>query len=313
MSSELRGARVRVPCSTSNMGVGFDTLGLALDRYLEVGFEPAGRELTTERSGTLADVEDSGDLIVSTFTEAVRTAGAEPGGMLRIHSEIPVARGLGSSAAAALAGFDLARAALGLPPSPEAAFAFAHRSDGHGDNAAPCLWGGLRAVARGVDGLPRGIELPLSEAVGFAFAAPSAGVSTAAARAALPKLVTHKVATAQLGRMAALLAGLARGDPELIRIGTDDELHVPFRITLIPNAHNAMVAAGEAGAWAATISGAGTGLIAFCDPGRADDVARAMREVFAAGHDDPDCLGFALRPDRDGLVRLEAALPGRLH
>jgi homoserine kinase len=293
------------------MGAGFDTLGLALDRYLDVAFEPGGAGLTVRRSGTLTELDqDAHDLIASTFLRTLRTAGADPAGVLSARSDVPFARGLGSSAAAVLAGFDLARAALGLPHDRESAFAAAYTSDGHGDNAAPCLLGGLRAVAPGIDGLPRIIELPLSDAVGFAFAAPSSGASTTAARSALPRLVTHRVAAAQLGRITALVAGLATGDPELIRIGTEDELHVPFRLTLIPNAHNAIVAAGEAGAWAATISGAGTGLIAFCEPRLADAVARAMRDVFAGGHHDPGCLGYALRPDRRGLVRLEGDVPG---
>lgn len=308
MTATLCPGRVRVPCSTSNLGAGFDTVGLALDRYLDVRFEPGGSGLSVRRGGTLADLAlDADDIIARVFGDTLRAAGAEPAGRLVATSEIPLARGLGSSAAAALAGFDLARAALGLPPSPEAAFAAAYHRDGHGDNAAPCLWGGLRAVTLGVDGLPRAIELPLSGAVGFAFAAPASGVATATARAALPRLVTHQVASASLGRLAALLSGLATADRELIEIGMDDELHVPFRITLIPNAHNALLAAGEAGAWAATISGAGTGLIAFCAPDCAAEVAEAMRSVFAGGQDDPECLGYALRPDHRGMVRVDHA------
>ena len=306
-SGDLQAARVRVPCSTSNLGAGFDTLGLALDRFLEVAFEPGGSDLVVELDGTLLEVEARDDLIARTFAATVQEAGLRAVGTLRASSQIPVARGLGSSAAAVLAGFDLARAALGLPHSPEAAFATAYAHEGHGDNAAPCLLGGLRAVVPGIDGLPRTIGLPLSDAVGFAFAAPASGLPTARARAALPKLVTHKVAVDQMGRIAALLSGLAQGDPELIRIGADDELHVPFRITLIPNAHNAIVAAGEAGAWAATISGAGTGLLAFCEPAAAERVAHAMREVFAGGKAGPGCIGMALRPDRVGLSRVAGA------
>lgn len=301
----LKSAWVRVPCSTSNMGVGFDTLGLALDRYLEVSFEPADGPLSLERTGTLETIEDDAeDLVAATFARVVRGAGAEPRGSILAHSDIPVARGLGSSAAATLAGYELARAALDLPPDHDGAFERARDRDGHGDNAAPCLWGGLRAVVPGVDGRPRVVELPLSEGVGFAYAAPAQGLATEKARAALPRLVTHRVATAQLGRLAALLQGLATADPDLIRVGSDDELHVPFRITLIPNAHNAIVAAGEAGAWAATISGAGTGLLAYCDPRDAEKVARAMHRVLAAGGPGDECPAFALRPDREGLVRL---------
>ncbi len=228
-----------------------------------------------------------------------------PGGRLHIHSQIPVARGLGSSAAARVAGHDLARAALGQPLNQESAFRFACARESHGDNAAPCALGGLRAVVPGPEGL-RPLLLTLSEDVGFAYAAPAAGVSTAAARAALPRQVAHEVAAAQLGRLAALIRGLADGDPALIRIGTQDELHVPHRLPLIPGAYNAISAGYDAGAWAVTISGSGSGLIALCAPEAAGPVAAAMHEVFDSGADDPDCVGFALDPDFEGLARPDA-------
>lgn len=297
-------ARVRVPCSTSNLGAGFDTLGLALDRYLTVDFTPGDGGLHVARTGTLARLEgDRGDdLFLWSFSAVMTGAGAELGGELRMHSEIPVARGLGSSAAALVAGHELARAVLGFDPAPMEAFRAAALREGHGDNAAPCAFGGLQTVVPGPSG-PRALPLELSEQVGFAYAAPSVGVSTAAARAALPRHVDHDVATAGLGRLAALLRGLATCDPDLIRTGFEDELHVPYRLPLIPGATEAMDAAYEAGAWAVTISGSGSGLIAACTPEVADQVANAMHAVFLAGADDPECVGFSLKPDLDGVRR----------
>lgn len=303
MESLLRAA-VRVPCSTSNLGSGFDTLGLALNRYLHASFEPGGGVFEVERTGTLTALEGEAtdrDHAASVFLSTLSARGVVPKGLLRLHSEIPVARGLGSSAAALVAGHDLARGVQGLPSDPTASFRIACEREGHGDNAAPCALGGLRAVIPGEGGV-RTLALELSSDVGFAYAAPAAGISTRAARAALPTHVPHEVAVAGLGRLAALLRGLALGDADLIRAGVRDELHVPHRLPLIPGAIEAMAAGYDGGAWGVTISGSGSGLIAMCAPDDAAAVAAAMENVFRSGGD--DAVGFALHPDFEGLERL---------
>lgn len=299
-------ARVRVPCSTSNLGAGYDTIGLALDRYLDVTFQPDDSgSLRLERTGTLERLDEEGapDLVASTLTRLLARDGITAGGLLRMHSNVPVARGLGTSAAAVLAGYDLALAARGKPGDEDGAFGAALGHEGHGDNAAPSLFGGLRAVARTGDG-PVVIGLVLSEDVGFAYAAPAAGVSTKEARDLLPREVPHRVAAASLGRLVALMRGLAEANPELLRIGVADELHVPHRLPLIPSSMAAISAGRDAGAWAVTVSGAGSGLIAMCPPADAEQVASAMHEVFDAGAGDPECVGFAVHPDMTGLQRL---------
>lgn len=303
--SELLPARVRVPCSTSNFGSGYDTIGLALDRYLEAAFDPddSGR-LEVERAGTLEHLDEAKpDLAASAFEERLSRFDRRASGTLRLHSDIPVARGLGTSAAALVAGFDLADAACGRERDDDGGFDAAFRREGHGDNVAPCLFGGLRAVVRTPEG-PVVLGLDLSERVGFAYAAPAGGVSTEEARRLLPERVLHGVATTTIGRVVALVRGLAEGDAELIRIGVTDELHVPYRLPLIPGADAAMSAGRDAGAWAVTVSGAGSGLIAMCDPDDAAAVAAAMHQSFDAGSADPECVGFSVRPDMKGLERL---------
>jgi len=305
MSGTLQAAVVRVPGSTSNLGSGFDTIGLALDRHLVASFEPdASGGLRVERTGTLTRLASfpGPDLVAETFRTAVAATGVEASGSLRLHSTIPVIRGFGSSAAAMLAGIDLARAALGRERDDEAAFAAVYRAEGHGDNAAPCLYGGLRAVVPSRGG-PKVIQLDLSEAVGFAYAAPAEALATAAARAALPYTVTHTKAVSALGRVTALVTGLARGDRSLIRIGVEDELHVPHRLPLILGGAEAVAAGYEAGAWGVTISGAGSGLLALCEPEAAAEVAAAMKDAFGGDRDDPERIGFAVRPDFLGLQR----------
>lgn len=295
-------AGVRVPCSTSNLGSGFDTLGLALDRHLEARFTPAPREgLVLERRGTLSVLElpMEEDLAVQAFRHVAADEGWTPAGTLTLHSEIPLARGLGSSAAALVAGHAVARAALGLPEDRRAAFELAASVEGHGDNAAPCAFGGLHGVAHTGDRI-RAVPLELSSEVGFAYAAPAAGISTRAAREALPATVEHATAVRELGRLTALLRGLATADPELVRIGIQDELHVPHRLPLIPGAVNAISAGYDAGAWAVTISGAGSGLIALCARSDAEGVARAMHRILAPD-DAADAVGLVLTPDLNGM------------
>ena len=301
----LKAAHVRVPCSTSNLGAGFDTIGLALDRYLDVTFEPRPQGgLVLEREGTLASLAegDGPDLVATTFQHVLKRGGVQPHGLLRLTSAIPISGGLGSSAAAVLAGFDLARAVRSEPRADDEAFEAALKHEGHGDNAAPSLYGGLRAVATTADGTVV-FPLQLSESIGFAYAAPAMRLRTHAARNALPSKVPHKVAASSLGRVAALIRGLAEGRPDLIRIGVKDELHVPYRLPMIPNAAAAMSAAIDAGAWAVTISGAGSGLIALSEPEKSGGVAEAMRVILSAGVDDPECVGFAVSPDHEGLRR----------
>ena len=307
MSDQLKSALVRVPCSTSNLGSGYDTIGLALNRYLEVGFTPDDRgALVLQREGTLTTLVDHGgpDLVAAAFEKVLAEAGLIPSGVLRLSSDIPIARGLGSSSAALLAGYDLGRAVCGMPRDDKGAFLLALKHEGHGDNAAPCLYGGLRGVTHAAGG-PVVIDLHLSDAVGFAYAAPAAGLKTEAARDALPEHVSHKTAAASLGHLVALVQGLAEGRPDLIRAGVNDNLHVPSRLPLIPGAAAAMSAAMDAGAWAVTISGAGSGLIAMCEPGEAETVASAMRETFATTTEDSEGVGFSVRPDLVGLQRLE--------
>jgi homoserine kinase len=312
MGAHPRAAAVRVPGSTSNLGGGFDCVGMAVDRFLDAAFEPAGPgpkggagELTVERGGGPVPGED---LVAISFRRVLDARGLEARGVLRVRSAIPIACGLGSSAAALVAGAALGGLAAGDALDLDAAFAYATREEGHGDNAGAAAYGGLIAAVGGTD-QPRAVQLQLSPKVGFAFAAPPTRVSTRAARAALPASVPHRVAAGAVARAAALLSGLAAGDADLLRRGFEDALHVPYRLPLIPGSEEAIAAALAAGAWAGTVSGAGSGLLAVCAIEQTAQVAARMAAALAERHGPQGVQSFALRPVAQGVRVVEASVP----
>jgi len=298
-----RPARVRVPASTSNLGAGFDCLGLALDFYLEASFMPGNGQLRSERTGSLAGLAGE-DLLVECFRQGLGERGIDAGGVVNATSEIPIGRGLGSSASATVAGLALAAVAAGESLEPLGLLGPAVAREGHPDNAAPALFGGFVGVVPDDSDLVV-IRLPLSPDIAFAWAAPARQVGTREAREALPAAVPHGVATRALSRTVALVQGMAVGDAALIRSGFSDELHVPHRLPLIPGGVDAMRAAEAAGAWAVTISGSGSGLIAACPRGTEAAVAEAMAAAFRATAADPAArsgiIARPVYPDMSGL------------
>jgi len=303
----LRPTRVRVPGSTSNLGAGFDCLGLALTRHLTAVFTPVpdAAGLRVERHGTLRaldDRPDTHDVFVRAFRRTLEAhKSAAPRGVLVVDSDIPIGRGLGSSAAAVVGAITLALSALDIAVQPGRVFPIAREYESHLDNVAPALLGGLVGVAYDDDTVARAFALPLSDRIGFAFAAPGFELETSRARAALPGRVPFADAVHNLGALAALIRGLATADAELLRLGFADRLHVPHRLPLITGADRAIANAVAAGAWGATVSGAGSGILAVSEPARtravADAMAGAFRETSGQG-----VIEFAAEPDREGAV-----------
>jgi len=262
---------IRVPASTSNLGAGFDCLGLALDLWLEVRLL-AGPGPPTYH-GTLTGLDERRDLLLRTFRDAAGEAAS--GWTLEARSEIPLGKGLGSSAAALVAGAGVAQLARGEALDPQRVFEAASAAEGHPDNAAPAAFGGLILAA----GLPE--RLSLHPSLGIALAVPELGVDTHAARRLLPAQVARGVAVDQAARAAALVLGLTEGDPGLIRHGMDDQLAVPHRKHLIAGFDEARQAGEAAGAFAVTISGAGSSLLAVSGRELTRRVAQAMAEALA--------------------------------
>jgi homoserine kinase len=284
-SAPSNSSRVRVCASTSNLGPGFDVLGLALDLRLTL----TARRLATGGGAELMRRDGEArhwpggerDLALRAFRCAYERLGGSGAIELAADSQIPLSRGLGSSGAAIAAGL-----LLGAELAPERApreqlLAWAIELEGHPDNVAPALFGGCVFVARVGDGAPRAVHVPLHASLGFAVAWPDAKLETAFARSLLPREVPHKAAVETARRLACLIEGLRSGDAHLIAAANEDMLHVPYRLPHIPAGAEVLAAARAAGAYMATISGSGSALFAICERSAAPKVAAAMGAAFA--------------------------------
>jgi len=283
---------VRVPGSTSNLGAGFDSVGVAVDRWLAVTVtvtEKSSAAPTLERRGTLGvlDVPPDRDLLIRGVAAACGKAGRTvPTGLSFIaESDIPIARGLGSSAAATVAGAAAATALLGLDLDREDLTALCAELEGHPDNVAPAVHGGARLVLPATP--PNGpIVAPLvvHDSIALVFAVPDFTVETKRARAVLPATLPYEQAVRAAAKAAALVHGLAHADARLLAAALDDLLHVPFRVQLVPGYAEVTAAAAAAGAYGATLSGSGPTVVAVTPRSHADAVSEAMVRAWRA-HD----------------------------
>jgi homoserine kinase len=288
--------RVRVPATSANLGPGFDSLGLALGRHdlVEAWIDPTG--LSIEVAGEGADTADAGEahLVVRAMRETFKVLDGQPPGLaLRCVNRIPHGRGLGSSAAAIVSGVLAARALtedgdLRLPD--QAVLALAAEFEGHPDNVAACLLGGLTVAWTSADG-PHAVRLsPRPAIVPAVFIAPEP-LSTEHARGVLPATVPHADAAANAGRSALLIAALTHdvasgtaSDPgaplktllETLLDATQDRLHQPYRAAVMPETAE-LVARLRAIGVPAVVSGAGPSVLAFlASPDGLDSTIRDM-------------------------------------
>jgi homoserine kinase len=276
----------RVPASTSNLGPGFDCLGLALRIPLVATARRIHEGFRIERRGEGGDLvlDPHRDPILSAFRDICRLEGEPvPTVALTIRSKIPVARGLGSSAAAIVAGLMLANHWLGDRFAPDELFREAIRLEGHPDNVAPALFGGFVLSLPRVDGSFEALRLPRPRGVAITLVVPETRVSTEEARAILPREVSLKDAAANTARALALLQCLASGRVDLLADALQDVYHVPHRARLIPAFDEATEAGRRAGAFGVTISGSGPTLLALHAPGSTAGVrvGSAMIRAFA--------------------------------
>lgn len=259
--------RVRVPATSANLGPGFDALGLALRLYDDVAAQVVDAgcrvDITGEGAGRLP--RGRRHLVVRAMDAVFDVIGARPPGLVvSCHNRIPQARGLGSSSAAIVAGVSLARALAGEAAGQlgqDELLCLAAELEGHPDNVAPCLLGGLTIAWDQPAAGARAVRLlPAADVRPTVFVPTGRGL-TAAARAALPTAVPHADAARTAGR-AALLVHALTTDPTLLFPATEDWLHQPYRAATMPRTADLVDALRAAGV-AAVVSGAGPAVLAL--------------------------------------------------
>lgn len=257
--------RVRVPATSANLGPGFDALGLALALYDEVGARITDDGLSIDVQGHGADTvsRDESHLVVRAMRRTFAALDVEPPGLaLECHNRIPHSRGLGSSAAAIVAGVLLARALVtggAARLTDGEVLAVASELEGHPDNVAPCLFGGLTIAW--VSETVRAVRRDLDPAVIPVALVPPFTSSTEQARGLLPPTVAHADAAFGAGRAALLVAALT-GTPQALLDATEDRLHQRYRAPAMPDSARLVHSLRSAG-HPAVISGAGPTVLVF--------------------------------------------------
>ncbi len=263
---------VRVPASSANLGPGYDAMAAAMALHLELeveeagefSFDPGGLEVSTGRD----------NLIVRAF-ESLRPA---DGIAFRLRSEIPLARGLGSSAAAIVAGLYAADHLYELALSKEEMLVRARAIEGHPDNVAAAIYGGFVVCGLGTDGVQTAARFDPPEGLEGIVVIPSEEVSTQRAREAIPNEIPLHDAVANVSAAAMLVLGLRSADLDLLARGLFDRIHQDRRRNLYPRSMEIVDSAREIGALGATISGAGPTVLVWTTWQDAGNVAAALEE-----------------------------------
>jgi homoserine kinase len=265
---------VRVPATIANLGPGFDALGMAVSLTLEAHAQGSDADQFTYNGDANAFGADN--LMHQGWRAAHAALGRDPGPVhLRCENPIPLARGLGSSSAALVAGAALADAALGHALGREGVLRVCAGLEGHPDNVAPAVLGGFTAsVMAGDEAINAQFDLPGDLRV--LVAVPAFELKTSEARAALPAQYSRADMVYNLSRSALWVAAVASGNLQWLREACRDTLHQPYRAPLVPGLSDALEGALEAGALAAFLSGAGPSVAALAREDALDAVRGAL-------------------------------------
>ncbi|MFC4011762.1 homoserine kinase [Nonomuraea purpurea] len=292
----MKSVEIRVPATSANLGPGFDALGLALSLYDEVEAALTGEPgvVVTVEGEAAGEVDlGEGHLIVRAMRATFDRMGApQPAGIrLRCLNRIPHARGLGSSSAAVCAGILAARALAGGELSDDAVFALATEMEGHPDNVAPCLAGGLTVAWSDHAGAPHMLKLSPDERVRPVVVVPSTRLATETARGLLPKDVPHKDASFNAGRAALLIAALTqRPETRLLLAATEDRLHQHYRAPAMRESADLVERLRAVGV-PAVVSGAGPTVLAFSTSDTQDLIAPEVGNDWHIQQMDVDPVG----------------------
>ncbi|HHZ20662.1 MAG TPA: homoserine kinase [Firmicutes bacterium] len=273
-----------VPATSANLGPGYDVFGMALQLYNTVEFQPADEWEVTAAGYGAEKLSGRTDIYVCT---AIRRVYEEAGVTLagaRVHLEnnIPGCGGLGSSAAAIVSGLEVANASLNYPFSRREIFRMACAIEGHPDNVAAAVYGGIVAVCCDEKEEANVVNLPVPEGIKAVICIPDLKVSTPDARRSLPAQVSLQDAVFNLSRVSLFITSLYRNEPSLLCSAMRDKLHQPYREALVPGLSAAIDGAIGAGAYGAALSGSGPTVLAVCS-GQAniDTIGKAMVDGFA--------------------------------
>jgi homoserine kinase len=274
---------IQTPATTANLGPGFDCLGLALDLWNKTTFtlEGTGMRVKVRGEGSGLLPLDDRNLVLRSALRLYQSVGAPlPVGLsILCENRIPMGSGLGSSAAAIITGLVGANALLGNPVGTDEILRLAVAIEGHPDNVASALSGGLTLVATIGEGVIAR-RLPVAPLL-VALAIPAIHLPTSVSRAALPRQVPLSDAVFNISRTAFVIEALRTGDLNLLGKVMDDRLHQPYRLKLIPGGEEAFAAAHRAGAAAVALSGAGPSVIAFAPEEDGTIAAQKIGEAMA--------------------------------
>jgi homoserine kinase len=278
--------RLRVPASSANLGPGFDALGLALNLHLTCTFSPAARlSIGTRGIDSACIPTDSSNLIWQ--TARIVAAGAMkqmPLVSLAIENEIPVGKGLGSSASALTAGVVIANQLLDLNWTRRRILDEAARIEGHPDNVAACVLGSVVASSIDEAGVTHAVRVDVPANYEVAVIVPDFALPTSEARAVLPKTYCREDVVFNVQRSALLIAALFTGSTESFSAALEDRLHQPYRAPLIPG-FDEMLTLRAPGLLGCSLSGAGPSVLVFFERGQ-EHITNLFTDVFERhGHE----------------------------
>ena len=271
---------VRVPASSANLGPGFDSLGLALSVYLTCRFRRSDR-VTIRVSGRDASAipSDESNMIWQTALQVARDVnGTLPPVELEICNDIPLGKGLGSSAAALTAGVVIADQLLGLGWKPARILDEAARIEGHPDNVGACVLGSIVASAIDSGGVARVVRLDMSDRYDVAVVVPDFVLPTTKARSVLPATYSREDVVFNVQRSALLIAALVTGTTTAVPTALEDRMHQPFRSALVPGLEE-MVKLRAPGLLGCALSGAGPSIVVFYERG-SEQVCDLICQIF---------------------------------
>jgi homoserine kinase len=277
---------VRVPASSANLGPGFDALGLALGVYLTCRFRPSDQLSIQAEGRDAAQISTKSDnLIWQTALSVARDHGMKlPPIELIIQNDIPLGKGMGSSAAALTAGVVIADRLLGLRWKPLRILDEAARLEGHPDNVAPCTLGSIVASAIDSGGVTRAVRLDLPRRFSLAVVVPDFDLPTAKARAVLPSGYSRADAVFNVQRAALLIAALCTGSTWAFPAALEDRFHQPYRAALVPGLEEILKLRAP-GLLGCALSGAGPSILVFFERGN-ESVCDLVRQIFRLhGHE----------------------------